>query len=91
MSMNSINSININMKLHDNWTLWNHKSKNDWTIKGYDKLCTIETIKDFWSLTNSWEKNGGIHMNQYFLMKNNIHPIWEHDDNRNGGCRQKNI
>ena len=79
-------SISLETKLSDKWNLWLHKSKNDWTIKGYNNLYTIETIKDFWNLTNSWENNGGIHLNQYFLMKNEIHPIWEHKDNLKGGC-----
>lgn len=79
-------NISIETELNDNWTLWNHTSKNDWTINGYTKLYTVKTIGDFWRLTNSWEKNGGIYLNQYFLMKNNIYPIWEDDNNRNGGC-----
>lgn len=75
-----------NDKLNDEWILWIHQSKNDWSIKGYKKLFSIKSISDYWNLTNSWDINGGVHLNQYFLMKNNILPIWEDEQNKNGGC-----
>jgi len=78
--------MDINTKLDNKWNLWYHYSKNDWSIHGYKNLFTIETIKDFWDLTNSWEDNGGIHKNEYFLMKENVQPIWEDKSNENGGC-----
>ena len=79
-------SLTLESKLEHEWNLWIHQSKNDWTINGFKNLFTIKTIKDFWELTNSWEVNGGIQLNKYFLMKDNIHPIWEHEENKNGGC-----
>lgn len=82
----SVTNFTLDTELSDNWNLWIHKSKNDWTIKGFENIYTIKSIRDFWTLNNSWESNGGIHLNQYFLMKNNIHPIWEHPDNKLGGC-----
>ena len=81
-----MSSIKITDTLYSNWNLWIHKKKFDWTINGFDKLNTVKTIEDFWNLTNSWENNGGIQLNQFFFMRNDIHPIWEHSDNINGGC-----
>ena len=79
-------SISVDSKLDSKWNLWIHHTKNVWTIKGFKNIYTLETIRDFWTLTNSWEENGGVHLNKYFLMRNNIHPIWEHEENKNGGC-----
>lgn len=79
-------NLTIESKLNDSWVLWKHQSKNDWSLNGFIKLYTIETIEDFWVLNNSWEVNGGIHLNRYFLMKNYIKPIWEDNENKNGGC-----
>lgn len=83
--MNETTLSNDNI-LENNWSLWMHQSKNNWSISGFNKLYTVKTITDFWILQNSWEENGGIHLNKYFLMKNDIHPIWEHEENKNGGC-----
>lgn len=71
--------------LKNNWTLWKHNSKNDFTINAYKKLYQISTIEDFWNLTNSWDVNGGVHSQRFFLMKNDIKPIWEDPQNKNGG------
>lgn len=79
-------SITLDTQLDNIWTLWVHQSKNNWTINGFNNLYTIKTIRDFWTLNNSWEVNGGIHLNNYFLMKDNIQPLWECDENKKGGC-----
>lgn len=71
--------------LPNQWNLWYHKSKNDWTINGFEKLYTIKTIEDFWNLQNSWDYNGGVINQQYFIMKNDIKPIWEDPENKLGG------
>ncbi|ADO67253.1 putative eIF-4E [Cafeteria roenbergensis virus] len=79
-------SITLDTQLDNKWTLWIHQSKNNWTINGFNNLYTINTIKDFWTLHNSWEVNGGIHLNNYFLMKDDIQPLWECAENKKGGC-----
>jgi len=76
---------NLESKLPNEWNLWYHKNKNDWSIKGFQKIYNIKTIQDFWDLNNSWDKNGGVCYQQYFLMKNNIQPIREDKANKNGG------
>ena len=70
----------------NNWNLWYHHIKDDWTIKGYKNIYTIKNNKDFWDLYNNWDKIGGIVCKQFFLMKNNVKPIWEDENNKNGGC-----
>ena len=73
-------------EFQNNWTVWYHNSKDDWTINGYKKLYTIKTIKDYWKLYNNWDQLGTINNKHFFMMKNNITPIWEDKDNKNGGC-----
>ena len=71
--------------LNNTWVIWYHDNNKDWTIKGYKKIYEIKTIEDFWEvylrLNNPLLLKG-----QFFLMKNNIEPIWENKDNINGGC-----
>lgn len=67
------------------WNVWYHHSLNDWSINGYNKIFTIKTIKDFWDFHNNINCIGGINNVHFFLMKNNISPIWEDPHNKNGG------
>ena len=73
-------------EFQNNWTVWYHNSKDDWTINGYKKLYTIKTIEDYWKLYNNWEQLGTINNKHFFIMKNDITPIWEDKNNKNGGC-----
>src|SRR5579885_1015755 len=67
------------------YVLWCHDIFNkDWSIKGYLKLCSISTISDFWKVFNNLDKIG-YKNNNFFLMKEDTEPVWEHVNNRNGG------
>ncbi len=70
-------------KLNSKWTLWFHKLyEDDWTINSYKKLYTFDNIAEFWCLYNNLKYlNNGM----FFLMKNNIQPIYEDKNNINGG------
>ena len=68
------------------WNLWYHHIKDDWTINGYKKIYEINDSKTFWELYNNWDKIGGLLCKQFFLMKNDIKPLWEDEMNKNGGC-----
>lgn len=70
----------------NNWNLWYHHTKDDWTINGYKNVYKITNNKNFWELYNNWDTIGGILFKQFFLMKNNVQPIWEDPANKNGGC-----
>lgn len=77
-------------ELENEWNIWIHHDKNNWKIDGYRKIFTIKTIKDFWTFHNNIHIISGIYDSfndlQIFLMRNNILPIWEDNQNRNGGC-----
>ena len=68
------------------WKLWYHSDKDNWTLSGYENIYTIENIKNFWKLYNFLSKNNNILSKHFFLMKDNVNPIWEDENNINGGC-----
>lgn len=68
------------------WNLWYHHYKDDWTINGYRNIYKINSPKSFWELYNNWDKIGGLLSKQFFIMKENITPLWEDKMNKNGGC-----
>ena len=71
------------LKFKNKWCLWFHELfNNDWSIESYKKLYTFDNIAEFWMLYNNIKSlNNGM----YFLMKNDILPIYEDNDNINGG------
>jgi len=73
------------IKLNTKYSLWCHDIYNkDWTLKGYKKIYMFDNVSKFWGLFNNFHKLG-MRFNHYFIMKNDIKPIWEDILNRNGG------
>ena len=71
--------------LNDTWILWFHDPlDNNWKLNSYKKVCSINTINEFWSSYN-FLNNKIVENSMLFLMRNNIDPLWEHKDNINGG------
>ena len=72
--------------LHNKWTLWYHAlTSQDWTVKGYNKICDIESVEDFWNINERLNINI-IQNGMFFLMKKDVLPLWEDEKNINGGC-----
>ena len=73
--------------LHSTWVLWYHDIKNtEWTLDSYIKVAEFNTIEDFWKLyTYINNKPQLITNGMFFLMRENILPIWEDTSNINGG------
>jgi translation initiation factor 4E len=83
---NSSDTNNHNLKFKDEWNLWYHSKKDNWTLDGYEKLYKINDVESYWKLYNNWDKLGGINNKHFFLMKDNIIPLWEDESNKYGGC-----
>ena len=67
------------------FVLWCHDiHSKDWSLNGYNKLCTITNVSEFWRLFNNLEKIG-FKTNNFFIMKEGTDPTWEHANNRDGG------
>lgn len=73
------------IKLYDRYVLWCHDvHSKDWSISGYKKMCMIDNVSDFWRLMNNFDKLN-YKGNNFFFMKEDTQPIWEHENNRHGG------
>ena len=72
-------------KLSNIYNLWIHDIYDrDWSINGYKNIYQIETVGQFWKIFNNFQKLG-LKFTHFFLMKKNIEPTWEHEQNRDGG------
>ena len=84
------NFINIlmdsNTNLSNKWNIWYHHEKDNWDISGYKNIYEIKTVGDFWRLYNNWHKLKGVNSRHFFFMKDDVPPIWEDEQNKNGGC-----
>lgn len=72
-------------KLEDNWTLWIHLPNDiDWGLNSYKKISTFSTLEDAILLIENIDKEI-VEKCMLFIMKNNIKPIWEDNNNNKGG------
>jgi hypothetical protein len=77
----------IDIKLKNFWTIWYHKQdESKWDKDSYIKLAEIRTVSDFVCFKNSFIYLPQFLNGFYFFMKNGISPMWEDDQNRQGGC-----
>ena len=100
ISNNNLNKIEIkdvidlkgqHILLPSEWTLWEHagqreKWKNDdWKIGSYHKVLTINSVSELWKMLNNFYRLDH-RKYDFFLMKDDVLPIWEHIRNKNGSC-----
>ena len=86
-SQNIASQNGSNSYFYSEWKLYFHCFKDDWKITGFKHIFTIKNIKQFWDFHNLAEEYlGGINSQHYFLMRDNIKPIWEDGNNKQGGC-----
>jgi len=76
----------MNLGISDKWVIWIHSvDVDDWSINGYTKLpYTIDSIESFWRVMNNLDKFG-VELNNIYIMKEGVQPIWESPENRKGG------
>jgi hypothetical protein len=76
----------LNKKLKTNWVLWFHElNNNEWGIDSYKQITTLSTIGNTLYTLNQFKNLINLDNGMFFIMKEGIHPIWESDDNINGG------
>tara|TARA_B100000401_G_scaffold326512_1_gene226644 strand:+ start:14762 stop:15238 length:477 start_codon:yes stop_codon:yes gene_type:complete len=72
--------------LEDNWTLYIHYSNDtNWDESSYKKVIEFSTVEELlcvYSLIKPDLYNNCM----FFLMRNNIKPLWEDPQNENGGA-----
>lgn len=72
-----------NFNLESKWTLWFHKvNDNNWSLDSYSKVLDINTYYDLLFIIKELEN---ITSGMFFLMKEGIIPIYEDENNINGG------
>ena len=72
-------------QLNSNWILWCHSlTNNNWDLDSYNKIYKLENIYDYKGLIDSI-KLDDYYNSMFFLMRENILPIWE-DKNNIDGC-----
>ena len=72
---------------NDKWVLYNHlPSEKDWSLQSYNVLMeNIDTIEKTISLNRILPENM-VKYSMLFFMRNGVTPLWEDDQNINGGC-----
>lgn len=77
----------IKHPLQNSWTLWYYDQEKGKTWEQCQhQITTFDTVEDFWSLYNHIKMPTEIKSgNDYSLFKNNIRPMWEDEQNKNGG------
>jgi hypothetical protein len=72
--------------LNNNWTCWIHyQNDNIWTLDRYQNITTLTNLKDAVLFIENLDENI-IKKTMLFFMKDSILPLWESEDNINGGC-----
>jgi hypothetical protein len=67
------------------WTVWVHDFDcNDWKEYNYTNVYEINSIGTFWRFFNNFHLFDK-QKNQFFIMRNKIKPMYEDNENKNGG------
>ena len=73
-------------KFNDIWSVWYHSiNDNRWTNDSYTKIFSINNLYDYHSF-NSIVNDKILHKCMVFLMRDNIFPTWEDENNKEGCC-----
>ena len=60
--------------------VFHHPEENKWDLDSYQKIGSFSTIEEFWSM--KFNENY-FHLGMFFLMREDITPIWEDSSNIN--------
>ena len=73
------------MYLNDIWSFYFHDPYNiDWSISSFKFICNISNINDFIKVYLTYKDI--IFKGMFFIMREHVQPIWEDENNINGGC-----
>ncbi len=71
-------------KLENKWSLWFHKiNDHNYTLSGYNKIYEFDKVEYFIKL---YREINNFSAGMFFLMKDDIKPMWEDEKNIKGGC-----
>lgn len=73
-------------KLNNNWSFYIHlHENNDWSIDSYIKILEFDSVEHAILLDDEINFDL-IKKSMIFLMKNDVKPMWEDENNKDGGC-----
>mmetsp|Transcript_2687 Transcript_2687/g.4185 ORF Transcript_2687/g.4185 Transcript_2687/m.4185 type:complete len:195 (-) Transcript_2687:133-717(-) len=72
--------------LNSKWILYFHSMEDtkNWDLDSYAKVYEISTVETFWRVFNSIKSD--VTKGHWFLMRENIKPMWETRENEHGGA-----
>ena len=71
-------------QLYNSWTLYFHEVNNDdWSLESYHNIVKINNLEEYFKLINTIPN---ITAGMFFLMKDDIKPMYEDINNKNGIC-----
>ena len=75
-------------QLCDMWTLWAHLPHDtNWDFDSYINITSFNNLEDCINLVEVMCSNDRMVKEcMLFIMKNNIKPLWEDEQNKNGSC-----
>jgi hypothetical protein len=72
--------------LSNSWTLWAHLPRvPDWSVSSYKYIAELTTVESAHAITELLS-DALIKRCMFFLMREDIKPVWEDPKNRSGGC-----
>jgi hypothetical protein len=81
----SLNNSMDTQKLNNEFTLWYHNPNDtSWTQDSYHQILSFTNFEEFWTLDYFIGKEM-IEEGMFFVMKDDVLPIWEDDLNKDGG------
>jgi hypothetical protein len=73
-------------KLNNDWTCWIHyQNDNEWTLESYKLISKFSYLKEIALFIENLHESI-IKKTMVFFMKDTILPLWETEDNIDGGC-----
>jgi hypothetical protein len=81
------NQISINTQIQK-YNVWFHDANEpDFSLDKFYKISDISNIEEYIIINQLLKDNYKMLLNgMFFIMKDNIKPVWNDDANRNGGC-----
>ncbi|CAD5227612.1 unnamed protein product [Bursaphelenchus okinawaensis] len=78
--------LNHSFPLKDVWHFWylDAKKNLDWLARLHD-VCQIESVESFWALMDHIRPPSAMFNCDYALFRDNVQPVWEVDENKDGG------
>lgn len=82
------NNINYQLQLTNKYTVWFHDANDtNFDMEAFHNITTFTNVNDYLIVNQLLKNNYKMLLNgMFFIMKNDIKPIWYDEANKEGGC-----